>query len=191
MLCDLRQEKGRKPLSCINTHVHTLAHAVVFDLGLVTGAVHVTPGQKNTPAYPWPTSAASKMLLQSSLVENGQITNPAERLRLLNTEQGPSNLPGAITHTFTLVMDPDHVSKTPLCRGLWSRTVGTALQLCDRERAPAKGGQLHSPTSFKINQRALPIAAMGLAGPRSKAVLHMTTEGPDQRVPSRQRAREC
>lgn len=51
--------------------------------------------------------------------KSGQITNPAEHLRLPKKGAGLSNLSGAITHTFTLSMHPDRVSepRRPAARG--------------------------------------------------------------------------
>lgn len=61
---------------------------------------------------------------------------------------GLSSLLGPITHTFTLMMDPDHMSKASQWRRLERHTLGTAVQLCDTGGESERKGAITCPEKF-------------------------------------------
>lgn len=160
--------------------------------GLVTGAVHVTTDKRHacipmthfssSPSGEWNVVAVE---LHGKWTDN----KPHWASKVAEYGDGLSNLSGAITHTFTLMMDLDHVSETPPRCSPWNRTGGKLCSFAVRSERKLKG-QLRSPTSFKINQRSSQLYDRSHRA-HSKGVLHMTTEMPDQRVPSWQWAQEC
>lgn len=117
--------------------------------------------QKTRLDSPWPTSAVKTL-------ENRQITNTHWASKVAEYEAGLSNLPGTITHALTLMMDLDHVSKTPLSRSLCEPRCGYCLEsFVIRSERDAKGGN-YTPRQVLRSISAAPNCMMGLVGPRAK-----------------------
>lgn len=72
------------------------------------------------------------------------------------------NLSGTITHTFTLMMDADHVSKTPLCYKLGS----CCAALWYRVSVSKRGN--YTPWQVLRSISAVPKCMMGLTGAQAK-----------------------